>query len=78
MSNGLETALPWLMSALTILLTVLAGNKHRSSWIVGIISQSIWVVWIILTGEWGFAPMSAFLIALYARNHWKWTSAIPR
>lgn len=60
------------MSGLTILLTLMAGNKHWATWIVGIFSQSVWVVWITLTGEWGFAPMSVFLIALYSRNHLKW------
>ncbi|MFY0682603.1 MAG: hypothetical protein JXR13_18670 [Thalassovita sp.] len=67
--------MPWLMSGLTILLTVLAGNKHRHTWVTGILSQSVWLAWICLTGEWGFLPMSGFLIVLYARNHLKWNAA---
>lgn len=60
------------MSGLAILLTLIAGNKHWATWIVGIFSQSLRVVWIILTGKWSFARMSVLLIALYARNHLKW------
>lgn len=62
------------MSGLTILLTLMAGNKHRATWIVGIVSQSLWLVWIMLTGQWGFLPMSVFLVGIYARNHLKWNA----
>ena len=33
--------LPWLMSAITIWMTLLAGNKHRSAWLIGLDNQAL-------------------------------------
>lgn len=67
--------LPWLMSALTIWMTLLAGNKHRSAWVVGLVNQALWLTWIVATHNWGLLPMNAALWVVYARNHIKWRSA---
>lgn len=64
--------LPWLLSALTIYMTVLAGNRTRWAWAVGLLNQALWLVWIGATGTWGLLPMNAALWLVYARNHWKW------
>lgn len=66
--------LPWLLSALTIWMTVLAGNKHRSAWLIGLANQALWLVWIIATEAWGLLPMNLALWAVYARNHWRWSA----
>ena len=39
--------MPWLLSAITIWMTVLAGNKHRSAWLVGLLAQAGWLLWIV-------------------------------
>lgn len=64
--------LPWLLSALTIYMTVLAGNRTRWAWAVGLLNQALGLVWIGATGTWGLLPMNAALWLVYARNHWKW------
>ena len=66
--------LPWLMSALTIWMTLLAGNKHKSAWLVGLVNQALWLMWIISVGAWGLLPMNAALWIVYGRNHLRWTS----
>lgn len=66
------TYLPWLMSAITIWMTLLAGNKHQSAWLVGLFNQGLWFGWIVATKNWGFLPMNFALWVVYARNHWKW------
>ena len=68
----IKTYLPWLLSIITIWMTVLAGNKHKSAWFVGIINQGLWLVWIINTETWGLIPMNIALWAVYIRNHFKW------
>lgn len=66
------TYLPWLMSAITIWMTMLAGNKHRNAWAIGLCNQALWLLWIITVGAWGLLPMNAALWIVYARNHIKW------
>lgn len=65
--------LPWLLSAITIYMTVLAGNKHRLAWVVGLVNQALWLFWIVGTKTWGLLPMNAALWIVYARNHLKWS-----
>lgn len=64
--------MPWLMSVITIYMTVLAGNKSRNAWLLGLLNQSLWLVWILMTENYGFLPMNFALWIVYARNHIKW------
>lgn len=63
------TYLPWLLSAITICMTVLAGNKHPSAWLVGLLNQALWLAWIVATAAWGLLPMNVVLWIVYGRNH---------
>jgi hypothetical protein len=64
--------LPWLMSAITIYMTVLAGNRNRWAWAIGLFNQALWLAWIVSIQAWGLLPMNAALWIVYARNHLKW------
>lgn len=64
--------LPWLLSAITIWMTLLAGNVHKSAWLVGLGNQALWLVWIVATGTWGLIPLNVALWIVYSRNHLKW------
>jgi hypothetical protein len=74
-THAIIVYLPWLLSAITILMTVMAGNKHRSAWLVGLVAQALWLVWIVACHAWGLVPMNIVLWAVYARNHIKWRAA---
>ena len=74
MAEVIRFYLPWLLSAITIYMTVLAGNKHRNAWLFGLVNQALWLVWIVTTGAYGLLPMNAALWVVYARNHLKWRS----
>lgn len=74
MTDAIRIYLPWLLSAITIWMTLLAGNLHRSAWLVGLGNQSLWLVWIIATGTWGLIPLNIALWIVYVHNHWKWRS----
>ena len=67
--------LPWLLSAITVYMNVLAGNKNRGAWIFGIVNQALWLVWILATEAWGLIPMNGALWIVYLRNHLKWRKA---
>ena len=64
--------LPWLLSAITIYSMLLAGNKKRGAWLVGLVNQLLWLVWIVLGGAWGLLPMNVALWVVYSRNYFKW------
>jgi hypothetical protein len=72
MSDAIRDYLPWLLSAITIWMTLLAGNIHRSAWLVGLGNQALWLVWIVATGTWGLLPLNLALWIVYGRNHVKW------
>lgn len=67
--------LPWVLSGITIWMTLLAGNIHRSAWLVGLLAQALWLVWIVATGTWGLIPLNVALWIVYSRNHLKWRKA---
>lgn len=75
MTDTIRIYLPWLLSAITIYMTVLAGNKHRNAWLFGLANQALWLIWIVTTGAYGLLPMNATLWVVYARNHLKWRQA---
>ncbi len=72
MSEAIRIYLPWLMSAVTIYMTLMAGNKAPWAWAVGLGNQVFWLTWIIATEAWGLLPITAALTFVYARNHLKW------
>lgn len=80
MKEAIRDYLPWLLSAITIWMTLLAGNVHRSAWLVGLGNQALWLIWIVVTGTWGLIPLNVALWIVYARNHLKWnaTQRSPR
>jgi hypothetical protein len=67
--------MPWLLSAITIYMTLLAGNKVRWAWAIGLGNQALWLVWIVASAAWGLLPMNIALWIVYGRNHWKWMRA---
>ena len=66
------TYLPYILSAITIYSMLLAGNKKKGAWVVGLVNQFLWLIWIFLTATWGLIPMNIALWIVYARNYIKW------
>lgn len=75
MAETIRIYLPWLLSAITIYMTILAGNKTQWAWAIGLANQVLWLTWIISAQAWGLLPMTAALTVVYARNHLKWSRA---
>lgn len=74
----IRQCLPWLLSAITIYMTILAGNKHPRAWLIGLVNQILWLIWILGTQSWGFIPMNIALGWVYLRNHLKWNNTDGR
>jgi hypothetical protein len=75
MTEAIRIYLPWLLSAITIYMTVLAGNKAKNAWLFGLANQALWLIWIVTTHSWGLVPMNLALWVVYSRNHLKWRAA---
>ena len=64
---------PYILSAITIYMFFLAGNKKSYTWLVGLANQALWLFWIVGSNTWGLLPMNIALWIVYIRNHLKWT-----
>ena len=72
MISIIKDYLPWVLSCITIYITILTGNKDKYAWLLGILNQVLWLVWIIVTKNWGLIPMNIALFVINIRNHFKW------
>lgn len=72
MKELLIKGLPWVLSANTLYVMFLAGNKRKYAWALGLAGQLLWLIWIILVQAWGLLPMNIGLWIVYTRNHLKW------
>ena len=69
--------LPWLLSACSLLMSVLTGNLWRYAWLFGLGIQCLWLIWIYAAQAYGFLPLCLALFVIYTRNHLKWRGAAP-
>jgi hypothetical protein len=72
MTNLLVEYMPWLLSAVTIWMTLLAGKMHPKTWLVGLLNQLLWLIWVLLSGTVGLLPLNAVLWWVYWRNNRLW------
>lgn len=75
MNELIRTYLPWFLSAITIYMTLLAGDRHRNTWLIGLLAQALWLAWILAVQAWGLIPMNIALWIVYGRNHLIWRKA---
>lgn len=68
--------LPWILSIITIHMTILAGNTHKNTWLLGLLNQALWLIWIIASESYGLIPMNLVLWVIYFRNHLKWSKTL--
>lgn len=64
---------PWVLSCLTIILTMLQGDKYKNAWLLTLINQALWLAWILLSKTYGFLPLNISMWIICFRNHLKWT-----
>lgn len=72
MDTLVDTLLPYFLSLVTVTVMWLAGNKDRRAWILGIVAQGFWLVFIVNTQSWGLVPLTAAMVIVYSRNLRAW------
>lgn len=65
-------AIPLVLSANTLTLTWLVGNRSTSGWVLGVLGQALWFVFIFTWQVWGLLPLAVGLSIVYARNLRRW------
>lgn len=64
--------LPWLLSVITVVQVMMAGNKYKNAWLVSLGNQALWLLWIITSGIYGLLLMNVTLSFVSIRNHLLW------
>lgn len=72
MNDILRHGIPLLLSANTIVLMWLVGNRSTLGWLLGVVGQALWFVFIFAWQVWGLLPLATVLTVVYARNLLKW------
>lgn len=62
------------LAAVGILGIWLAGRKSLWGWAVGVGAQALWIVYALVTGQYGFIVSALAYAAIYGRNWWKWAA----
>lgn len=68
----LSSMMQWILSVLLIVNLYLMGNKTIWGPISGIIAQAVWVVYGIMTRQYGLVPGVVVLLLINIRNWRKW------
>lgn len=68
----MKQLIPLLLSANTLTLTWLVGNRRTSGWVLGCIGQVMWFVFIFTWQVWGLLPLAIGLTIVYGRNLIRW------
>ena len=78
MEHIITTYLPWILSVVTFITHVMAGNTHKWTWVVSAGNQVLWMIWIVAVSAWGLAPLTIGLFVLNIRNYFKWKKRFER
>lgn len=62
----------WLLAALGIATMFFAGRKKWWAWPIGILTETLWVVYSIITEQYGFIVASMAYIVIYLKNTNSW------
>lgn len=70
----MSTNLVWsiVLAATGILGLFLAGSKNRLGWAISFSAQVLWIIFAIVTKQYGFILSAIAYGWVYARNYLKW------
>ena len=71
----MTTTLSWILSGTSALMLWVMGNKSIWGPRIGLANQVLWIVYIVLTEQWGLLPGVLMYAAIHVRNLVRWTDA---
>ncbi len=63
----------WVLGLIGVVGFFLAGNKIWWCWYVNIFNQILWLIYSIVSGQWGFLAATAVYSVVFTRNAISWT-----
>jgi hypothetical protein len=63
----------WLLVTVGTVGMWMAGRRIAAGWAVAIANETLWIVYAIETGQWGFIAGATVYIAVFTRNWVRWT-----
>lgn len=60
------------LSAIAVVTSWLIGNRWTPAWLVGVAAQVVWVVYAVMTQQWGFIGSAVIFGVMNMRNYLKW------
>lgn len=60
------------LAAIGILGIYLAGKKNLWGWFIGLSAQALWIVYAIVTQQWGFIASALAYGFIYGKNFLAW------
>jgi hypothetical protein len=60
------------LSGLSVMHTIMLGNKWKIGWLVAVFAQVLWSVYAVVTRQWGFLLSAAVFTPINVRNYVKW------
>lgn len=75
----MNAALVWsiTLAVVGIVGLYVAGRKLWWGWAIGLGAQVLWIAYAIATRQWGFIASALAYGWVYARNAYRWRSALP-
>lgn len=61
----------WVLGALGVTGLLIAGNRVWWGWLINLANEVLWVVYAIVTEQYGFILMAIAYGLVYARNKWR-------
>jgi len=60
------------LAAIGILGIYLAGRHNQWGWAIGVGAQALWIVYAVVTGQFGFIVSAIAYSVVYGRNWYRW------
>lgn len=63
----------FVLAGIGILGIYLAGRKSLWGWAVGVGAQLLWIVYAVMTQQWGFIASALAYASVYGLNWYRWS-----
>jgi hypothetical protein len=62
----------WVLAAIGIATMFFAGRNKWWAWLIGIVAETLWIIYSVITDQYGFIVASIAYIVIYVKNTHSW------